>query len=162
MIYDKEEIIELLKERNIKFEYMEHKAVSSIEEIENAGIQNSEQIAVNLFLTDRKKENFYLIVINSTKRSDLKEIREKIGSKRLSFASSEDLMKYFNITPGSVSLFGALNDKYNIVKIYIDDFYKDKIIGVHPNDNTASVWMNIKDLVSIVEESGSTLEYIGI
>ncbi|MFY9282993.1 MAG: YbaK/EbsC family protein, partial [Miniphocaeibacter sp.] len=148
--------------KNIKYKYMEHKAVSSIEEIEKANIPESEKIAVNLFVTDRKRENYYLIVANSMKKVDLKQVREKIASKRLSFASSEDLMKYFKVKPGAVSLFGALNDKDKIVKIYIDEFYKNKIIGLHPNDNTASVWMETDDLVKIINENGNFLEFIEV
>ncbi|QQK08426.1 prolyl-tRNA synthetase associated domain-containing protein [Miniphocaeibacter halophilus] len=162
MVYNKKEILKLLDNKNIKYKYMEHEAVSSIEEIENANIPKSEQIAVNLFVTDRKRENFYLIVANSMKKVDLKQVREKIGSKRLSFASSEDLMKYFKVKPGAVSLFGALNDKDKVVRIYIDEFYKNRTIGLHPNDNTASIWMETNDLVEIINENGNLLEYIEI
>lgn len=162
MLYGKEEIFELLERENISYKAAFHKPVSSIEEIKDAKISDSEFIAVNLFVTDRKRENYYLIVANSKKKVDLKEVREKIGSKRLSFAASEDLIKYLGLKSGAVSPFGVLNDREKIVELYIDSCFKDKVIGVHPNDNTASVWIQTEDLVKIIERTGCSVEYIDI
>ena len=120
--------------------------------------------AKNLFVRDDKKENYYLITVKGNKRVDLKEFRKRYDVRPISFASAEDLMKYLNLIPGSVSPLGLLNDKERKVKFYLDDsFFKDdKIIGIHPNDNTATVWLKVDDLINIIKEYGSKIEIINI
>lgn len=80
----------------------------------------------------------------------------------LSFASEDDLLNIMNLRAGSVTPLGLLNDKENKVQFYIDkDFMKDKhIIGVHPNDNTATVWIKVEDLIDIIKENGNIVNVI--
>ena len=152
---NKQEIYEYLNNKNIKYEVDEHTAVFNMEEVKDLKLKYPELDAKNLFIRDDKKRQYYLITIKGDKRLDLKEFRKAFNTRPLTFASSEDLMNKLNLIPGSVTPLGLLNNKDNDVIFYLDDYFKDKLIGCHPNDNTATVWLNSNDLLSIISESGN-------
>ena len=120
--------------------------------------------AKNLFVRDDKKANYYLITVKGDKRVDLKEFRKNNGTRNLSFASSDDLMNIMGLIPGAVSPLGILNDTEFKVKFYIDkDFMKDKhLIGIHPNDNTATVWLKVEDLIETVKGHGNEVNIVEV
>ena len=159
---DKQAIYDFIKNKNIWYEITEHKAVFNMEELSEIEVPYPEYDAKNLFIRDDKKRNYYLITVRGNKRVNLKEFRNKNETRPLSFASEQDLMDIMNLIPGSVSPFGLLNDKELKVKFYLDkDFLNDKkIIGVHPNDNTATVWLKVEDLVEIIKENGNKVEFV--
>lgn len=161
---NKQEVYDFIKSKNIWHEITEHEAVFNMDELSKIEVPYNDCDAKNLFVRDDKKENYYLITVKGNKRVDLKELRKRYDVRPLSFASAEDLMKYLNLIPGSVSPLGLLNDKERKVKFYLDDsFFKDdKIIGIHPNDNTATVWLKVDDLINIIKEHGSKIEIINI
>ena len=154
---NKQEIYDFIKSKNIWYEITEHKTVYNMEELKELDIPYPEYDAKNLFVRDDKKRNYYLITVKGDKRIDLKEFRRKNETRPLSFASENDLLDIMNLKPGSVTPLGLLNDKNNKVLFYIDkDFMKDKhIVGVHPNDNTATIWLKVKDLIEIIKEHGN-------
>lgn len=159
---NKQEIYDFIKSKNIWYEITEHKAVYNMEELKEVDIPYPEYDAKNLFVRDDKKRNYYLITVKGDKRIDLKEFRKKNNMRPLSFASEDDLLNIMNLRAGSVTPLGLLNDKENKVQFYIDkDFMKDKhIIGVHPNDNTATVWIKVEDLIDIIKENGNIVNVI--
>lgn len=161
---NKKEVYDFIKSKNIWHEITEHEAVFNMDELSKIEVPYNDCDAKNLFVRDDKKENYYLITVKGNKRVDLKEFRKRYDVRPISFASAEDLMKYLNLIPGSVSPLGLLNDKERKVKFYLDDsFFKDdKIIGIHPNDNTATVWLKVDDLINIIKEHGSKIEIINI
>ena len=161
---DKQEIYDYLKEKNIWYEITEHKPVYNMEEFYEIDIPYPEGNAKNLFVRDDKKRNYYLITVNGEKRVDLKEFRRKNNTRSLSFASENDLMNIMNLIPGSVTPLGILNDKEIKVQVFIDkDFIElPGIIGVHPNDNTATVWLKTEDLISIIKEHGNKVDIVEI
>ncbi len=161
---NKQEVYDFIKSKNIWHEITEHEAVFNMDELSKIEVPYNDCDAKNLFVRDDKKENYYLITVKGNKRVDLKEFRKRYDVRPISFASAEDLMKYLNLIPGSVSPLGLLNDKERKVKFYLDDsFFKDdKIIGIHPNDNTATVWLKVDDLINIIKEHGSKIEIINI
>ncbi|MFQ7472926.1 MAG: YbaK/EbsC family protein [Anaerovoracaceae bacterium] len=121
-----------------------------------------ENIAKNLFIRNDKKQNYYLLTIAGGKRADLKKVRNFLGERPLKFASEEDLDKIMGLKKGSVTPFGILNDSESKVKVLMDRAYRGKIIGVHPNDNTATVWLKTEDLMNIIISRGNEAEYIEI
>ncbi len=161
---NKQEVYDFIKSKNIWHEITEHEAVFNMDELSKIEVPYNDCDAKNLFVRDDKKENYYLITVKGNKRVDLKEFRKRYDVRHISFASAEDLMKYLNLIPGSVSPLGLLNDKERKVKFYLDDsFFKDdKIIGIHPNDNTATVWLKVDDLINIIKEHGNKIEIINI
>jgi Ala-tRNA(Pro) deacylase len=94
----------------------------------------------NLFLRNKKGDRHYLVVLEISKRADLKDLVKVVGDDRLSFGSPERLMAELGLTPGSVSPFGLLNDTDGSVRVLIDqDLRGAERLIFHPNINTASV-----------------------
>lgn len=154
---NKQEVYDFIKKRNIWYEITEHQAVFNMAELSDIQVPYPEYDAKNLFIRDDKKRNYYLITVKAEKRIDLKEFRNNNNIRPLTFASSDDLMHIMNLIPGSVTPLGLLNDKDLKVEFYLDqDFLEGKqIIGVHPNDNTATLWLKVPDLIEIIKEHGN-------
>ena len=159
---NKQEIYDFIKSKNIWHEITEHKAVFNMDESSEIEIPYPEYNAKNLFVRDDKKKNYYLITVKGNKRVDLKEFRNNNGTRPLSFASEQDLISIMNLIAGSVTPFGLLNDKDLKVIFYLDkDFLKDKqIIGIHPNENTATLWLKVTDLIDIIKEHGNQVNVV--
>lgn len=101
----------------------------------------------NLFLCNRQKTNFYLLMMPGDKPFKTKELSSQIGSARLSFASAEDMEKYLDILPGSVSVMGLMNDHDNHVQLLVDeDVLKGEYLGCHPCVNTASLKVKTEEV----------------
>ena len=97
-------------------------------------------ICKNLFLCNRQKTNFYLVMMPGDKPFKTKEVSGQIGCARLSFAGPEDMVNYLNIEPGAVSIMGLMNDKDNMVRLLVDeDILKEEYIGCHPCVSTSSL-----------------------
>lgn len=159
---NKNEIYEYLKSKNIWHEITEHQAVYNMEDLEKISIPYKEGDAKNLFLHDDKKINYYLITVKGTKKVDIKKFKKENDTRSLSFASEEELKLILNLTKGSVTPLGTLNDKEHKTKVYIDEelLIPNNIIGVHPNDNTATVWLKTTDLVNILKDNNITVNII--
>lgn len=155
---NKEETYAFLKENNIEFEAVEHKAVFNMEELSDVELPHPEWEAKNLFVRDDKKRNYYLITVKGAKRVDLKDFRKKHGLRPLTFASADDLLEIMKLTPGSVTPLGLLNDSECKVKLYLDAEFEDGMMGVHPNDNTATVYMKADDVLRLIREHGNEAE----
>lgn len=156
---NKQDIYDLLKEKKIWHEITEHQAVFNMGELFDTENPHPDCIAKNIFIRDDKKTNYYLITVKGDKRINLKDFKKEYGTRHLSFASADDLTKILKITPGSVSPFGLLNDEEVKVQFFIDQEFEkgEGIIGIHPNDNTATVWLKAKDLISLIKEHGNTV-----
>ena len=155
------ETYDFLNSNNIEFEITEHEAVYNMEECADLSLPYPDDEAKNLFVRDDKKRNYYLITVRGDKRVDLKEFRKAHSLRPLSFASPDDLMKFLKLTPGSVTPLGLLNDETASVAFYLDkDFLASPSmrIGVHPNDNTATVWLNTDDLLQLIRRHGNPVE----
>ena len=161
---NKQEIYDYLKQKNIWHEITEHEAVYNMAELADIEIPYPEYDAKNLFVRDDKKRNYYLITVKGDKRVDLKEFRKAQGTRALSFASAEDLMDIMGLVPGAVTPLGLLNDSEHRVQLFLDDDFQqeDSLIGVHPNDNTATVWLKVEDLVRVIEQHGNEVSVVQI
>ena len=160
---NKENVFKKLDELSISYKVIYHEAAYTIEGMEALHLENMKDVAKNLFLRDYKGRKHYLVVLEKDKMADLKYIKTQIGSTPLSFASEERLMKYLKLSKGSVSPLGVLNDAEGEVMVVFDKelALKEKI-GVHPNDNTATVFMDFKDLQKVIELNGNKICFIDI
>lgn len=160
----KQDIYILLDNSGITYQTAEHQAVFTIEQMDALGLSNMETVAKNLFVRDDKKRSYYLISVCGHKRVDLKEFRRANGLRPLSFASAEELSSILSLTPGSVTPMGLLNDENHAVTLYLDkDFLQNEgIIGVHPNENTATVWLKAADLIAVLRDHGVTVTEVNI
>ncbi len=159
---ERQEILRLLNENGIVYRIVEHPAVYTMEEMHALQLEQEDAVARNLFLRDDKKRNWYLLVMHGDRPVDLKELRHLLGSRPLSFASESSLHEMLGLQKGAVTPLGALNDKEHIVQVVIDEEYRHQMIGVHPDSNTATVWMNCDDLVHLLELSGSSVRWLEI
>ncbi len=161
---DKNKICSYLKNKNIWFEITEHKPVFTMKELADIPFPYPQADAKNLFVRDDKKQHYYLITAKGDRRVNLKKFQQALQTRRLSFASESDLMEIMGLPPGSVTPFGLLHDTKHLVQSYIDRSFLDDpgIIGVHPNDNTATLWIKTKDLVLILQEFGCAVQVIDL
>ena len=105
-------------------------------------------ICKNLFLCNRQKTVFYLLMMPGDKKFKTKELSRQINSARLSFADPEDMLKYLDIEPGAVSVIGLMNDTGHDVQLLVDeDVLKDEYIGCHPCVCTSSLKIRTADIL---------------
>lgn len=157
---NKAETYQYLTDHGISFESTEHRAVYNMEELDSVELPYPEWDAKNLFVRDDKKRGYYLITVKGDKRVDLKEFRKAHSLRNLSFASAEDLMAILGLIPGAVTPLGLLQDADCRVRLYLDAAFSGHLIGVHPNDNTATVWLQADDLVALLREHGNEVELV--
>ena len=152
---NKEQIYRYLKQKNIWYEITKHKVVYNMKDLQDVDLPYPEGDAKNLFVRDDKKRNYYLITVKGTKKVDLKEFRHQNNTRPLSFVNEKELLELLNLKPGSVTPLGLLNDKEHKVEFFIDNELLEEpgIIGVHPNENTATVWLKTRDLITILKEN---------
>lgn len=158
----KQETYQYLTAHGITYEVTEHTAVFNMEELDAVELPYPDCDAKNLFVRDDKKRNYYLITVKGDKRVDLKEFRKTHGLRNLSFASADDLMSIMKLIPGAVTPLGLLNDEDRKVTLYLDAAFLGGLAGVHPNDNTATVWMATEDLVKIIRDHGNDVNVVEI
>lgn len=162
--WDKAAVYQLLTERGIWHEITEHPAVYNMEEMAAVDLPYPEADGKNLFLRDDKKRHYYLLTVRGDKRVDLKAFRQANGTRPLSFASAEDLQAKLGLLPGAVTPLGALNDREGQVEVFLDqDFLSPPgLIGVHPNDNTATLWLRMEDLIALLRDHGTVVRVVPV
>lgn len=143
------EVYEVLKKLNIKYEEMEHKAVYISEEAMFITKEMKGTGVKNLFL--KSKQKFYLVLIPESKRANIKQIEKQINEKSLSFANEKYLKEILNLTPGSVTPFGIINDKENKVTIVIEETLINKKVLFHPNTNKKTIKIDYNDLIKFIK-----------
>lgn len=139
---------DLLDQLKIPYTRMDHTAADTIEDC--AEIEQLLQIRIckNLFLCNAQKTQFYLLMMPGDKRFRTADFSKAMGCSRLSFADAAFMEEYLNITPGSVSVLGLMNDAENHVRLAIDrDILEEKYFGCHPCINTSSLKIKTSDLL---------------
>jgi Uncharacterized conserved protein len=154
---DKKGIYASLDKDHIAYEVYEHPPVYTIEELYAQNIPHKEQIVKNLFLCDDKKRNFYLLTLPGHKAADLKKLSEKIPSRRLRFASEETLWELLNLEKGHVTPIGVLNNVQKNVIIVFDNSLRGQRIGIHPMENTATIFLAFEDVKKLIEDHGNPI-----
>ena len=158
---NKNETLYYLDQHGIKYEIMEHPTVYNMAEMKKIALPHPEADAKNLFVRDDKKRNYYLLTIKGDKRVNLKRFREENGTRRLSFASLQDLKQKMDLEPGSVTPLGLLNDLGHEIPFYLDSYFSDQPrIAVHPNDNTATIWLDPQDLLKVIKGLGNPVRVV--
>ena len=141
-------IYDRLEELSIPFVRVDHDHADTIEFCQEVEAVLGSKICKNLFLCNRQETNFYLLLLPGDKKFKTKEVSSQLGVARLSFGNETYMEKFLDITPGSVSILGLMNDKENHVQLLIDeDLLKEPYIGCHPCINTSSLKINMKDMM---------------
>jgi Uncharacterized conserved protein len=142
---------DLLEKLMVPFIRLDHDATGSIEDCHEVDKLLQIRICKNLFLCNAQKTKFYLLMLPGDKVFKTKDISAQIGSSRLSFAPSEYMEEYLDITPGSVSVMGLMNDTHNTVQLLIDkEVLNEDYIGCHPCINTSSLKIKTVDLLETI------------
>ena len=137
---------DLLDSLGIEYNRIDHAPAMTMEVCQEIDKTLQAVICKNLFLCNRQETAFYLLMIPDTKVFHTKDLSAQIHSARLSFAKPEYMEKYLDITPGSVSVLGLMNDHEKKVELLIDeDVLKDPYFGCHPCINTSSLKFSTKD-----------------
>ncbi|MEE1295766.1 MAG: YbaK/EbsC family protein [Bifidobacterium sp.] len=153
-------ILALLAAAHIPHDVVRHDAILNVEEGNRLGLPHPEAIAMSLLLCDDRREHFWLAVIPKDARLDLKALRARLGSRRLTFASADETQRLLGLDFGSVSPFGALNDTAHQIPVLIDAAFEDATIAVPLNTNTATVWLPAHDLAALLRTRGSQVEFL--
>ena len=159
---DKEQTCQFLRDMGIEFERVDHPAVCNMAEMAKLALPHPEAEAKNLFLRDDRREHFFLLTVRGDRRVDLKEFRRARQTRPLRFASEDELSSLLGLIPGAVTPLGVLNDVEHHVKFFLDRAFADDLVGVHPNDNTATLWLRAEDLIRVVRDHGDEIEYIDL
>lgn len=150
----KADLYALLDSRGIPYEAVEHPAVYTMEEMESLHLPGQDRVLKNLFLRDDKKRNYYLVSMAGDKMVDLKTLRHSIPSRPLSFASPQELDHFLHLEPGHVTPLAALNDERRTVTVVLDRDLAGRTVGVHPLENTATVYLSFEDVRRLLEDHG--------
>lgn len=140
---------DLLDELQISYWRVDHDVTATIEACHGVDAILDIDICKNLFLCNAQKTDFYLLMMPGHKKFKTAKLSKQIGSARLSFASPEFMEEFLDITPGSVSVLGLMNDKNNRVRLLIDQDVIDHhtFVGCHPCINTSSLKLYTKDVL---------------
>lgn len=143
-------VYEVLRSLEIPFEVHHHPPVYTVEEAEEHWENVKGTHCKNLFVRNKKGNRHYLVILESSKRADLKELNRQLGEDRLSFASSERMMRFLGLEPGAVSPFGLINDSGKEVQVVVDkDLRTADWVSFHPNVNTATLTLSFEDFEGI-------------
>ena len=139
---------DLLDKLGITYERVDHEEANTMEAcLAIDKVLAPAVICKNLFLCNAQKTRFYLLMIREDKKFKTNEISHQINSARLSFAPAEYMEQFLDITPGSVSVMGLMNDVDNQVMLLVDeDVLKEELFGCHPCINTSSIRLKVSDV----------------
>ena len=159
-------VYDFLDNLGINYVRTDHEPAQTMEDCNRIDKVLDVLICKNLFLCNRQKTAFYLLLMPGDKPFKTKELSSQINSARLSFAGEDKMLEYLDIKPGSVSVMGLMNDKENNVKLLVDeDVLKDEYIGCHPCVNTSSIKLRTKDVfdrfLKAVNHEYTTVKLIG-
>ena len=139
---------DFLDSLDVAYDRIDHDPAMTMEVCEEIDRVLEATICKNLFLCNRQQTDFYLLMMPGDKPFKTKDLSAQIGSSRLSFATAEAMEKYLDITPGSVSVLGLINDTEHKVRLLIDsDVLEGEYIGCHPCINTSSLRIKTKDMM---------------
>lgn len=150
-----QKVYDVLKQMNISYEIVEHPEALTTEEADRY-IDGKEGVRTKtLFLCNKKKTAYYLVVMDDAKRLDLKHLAEILNESRVSFCSPERLLNKMGLTPGIVSIFGLLNNKEYDINVFLDkEMLAEKIMTFHPNVNTKTIFITTEDMFKFLSSLG--------
>ena len=141
-------VYDVLEQLEIPYLRLDHEVTATVEDCHDVDRILGIHICKNLFLCNSQKTDFYLLMMPGDKKFKTKELSAQIQSARLSFAGPEYMEEFLNISPGSVSVMGLMNDTGKRVRLLIDrDVLEDEYVGCHPCVNTSSLKIKTKDIL---------------
>lgn len=158
---NRQKVLSVLEALDIVYELHEHPPTPTIEEAIKYWGQMKSTHCKNLFFRNHKGNKHYLVIFEHKQQLVIRDLEQRLRQGKLSFASEKRMSKYLGVKPGSVSLFGLINDSDNHVHVFIDkNLLLSDYLSFHPNDNTASLRISQKDFQIILNWSGNTYEFL--
>ena len=150
-----QKVVDQLNELGIPFQIVEHEPVLTTEQADRF-IEGIEGVRTKtMFLTNKKKRNFYLVIIDDAKRLDMDVFKEIVEENRIKMASAETLNDKMMLLPGTVSPFGLLNNRDKDIQVYFDqEIVSEERMCFHPNTNEKTIFVNTEDLFTFLEVIG--------
>lgn len=156
-------VYDLFEQLGIPYELIEHPPMFSEADNEKCRVDRRAKVLKNLFLRNKERSNYYLLTLPLDKRADLVALQKLLGEKKLSFGGEEELREKLNIAPGSVSLLNIAGvDKAELVFLIDEEVFDYNVIGLHPNDNTATMAFSPEYLRAILESYGADYRFVGL
>lgn len=156
-------VYERLAAMGIGYERYEHPPVATVEEADKYWGAIDAVHCKNLFLRNQKGSRHYLVIIEHSKRADLRAVANQIGDGKLSFSSPERLISHLGLLPGSVSPFGLINDREHHVRVYLDRALRSAVrISFHPNINTVTLTLAYLDFERFLASCGNPIKYVDV
>ena len=151
-------VYDFLDKLGVIYDRVDHEALMTMEACEEADRVLEATICKNLFLCTANKKEFYLLMIVGDKRLMTKDVSKKLSTSRLSFANESYMEEYLDITPGSVSVLGLMNDSHHAVHLVIDkELLDNEYIGCHPCINTSSLKIRTEAILNVfLKHTGHT------
>ena len=158
----KEEVYKYLDNLNISYQVVNHPKAYCTKDADKY-IEGYEGVRTKtMFLYNKNKTNFYLIVMDENKRIDFKKLEEVLQEKKLKFSSDEVLFDKLKLEKGVVSIFGLLNNKDNIVVLFDEDIINELPLTFHPNENDATIFINSEDVIKFLDTLNVCYKIIAI
>lgn len=150
-----------LNELEIDFKIVDHPPATTTE-LADKYIEGHEGVRTkSMFLTDRKKKNFYLVILDDYKRLDMDRFKDIVGEKKVKMASENSLMEKMKLPAGTVSPFGLLNNEDHDIKFFMDkEIVDEEIMTFHPNINEKTLFLKTKDLFKYLDNIGYEVNII--
>ena len=152
-----QQVANKLQELGITFDVVEHPPVFTTEQADSY-IEGMEGVRTkSMFLTNRKKTQYYLLIMDDKKRLDMDDFKVQVGANRIRMASADSLAEKMNLSAGTVSPFGLLNNAEKDIQVYFDkDILSEEIMTFHPNTNEKTIFIKTQDLFRFLESIGFT------
>ena len=147
-----QQVANKLQELGITFDVVEHPPVFTTEQADSY-IEGMEGVRTkSMFLTNRKKTQYYLLIMDDKKRLDMADFKVQVGANRIRMASADSLAEKMNLSAGTVSPFGLLNNAEKDIQVYFDkDILSEEIMTFHPNTNEKTIFIKTQDLFRFLE-----------
>lgn len=163
MMENKEKTLAFLDELNIKYEKVEHKICYTMEDLENEGVTKFGNVYKNFFLRNAKGNKHFVVSMPENKTTNIQDIAKQIGSTRLSFGSDDRLKTHLKIEKGQVGPLSVINNEEKTVDFIFDKDVKNETkLGIHPNDNTMTIFLSYEDLVKVFKKLGVEMQFVEV
>lgn len=160
MALTEQELLHLLEQNQIEYYVRQHEPIYTVAEGMALGLEGCEAAVKSLLLTDDKHASFYLMALPLDKQLDLKQLRVKLGSRRLTMASPAELQELLGLEPGAVTPLGLLGDSEHRVQAYFDATLRENTIAIPLLSNTTTIWLPCQGLVQLLEDRGHGISYV--
>ena len=147
-----QQVAKKLQELGITYDVVEHPPAFTTEQADSY-IEGLEGVRTkSMFLTNKKKTQYYLLIMDDQKLLDMDDFKEQVGANRIRMASAESLAEKMQLPAGTVSPFGLLNNEEKDILVYFDqDIVSEEIMTFHPNTNEKTIFIKTQDLFRFLE-----------